>query len=278
MSQEDTNWGYVRPDPMKFAGHQRDFLGYWNSDNTDYLDYMHARYYNPNQGRFLSVDPKRGHPDVPQTWNRYAYVMNNPQKFIDPTGENAVVVCDQQNNCSATIEAQIVADPNDSVAMRTATDFRNGAINYWQERNMAGPNGEQIAVHLNVSIVAPGKAIDGVDTLNVVSGPGRTNVQMSLFRGGGESPPDTGSIYTEDTTNNPSGMNGIGAHEVGHLMGLPDMYARGESVPFNVSPTAELMRHAQPTNTPFVGSFLLSPANGNVVVMRLPRMCFWGPC
>lgn len=37
-------------------------------------DYMHARYYNPNLGRFLSVDPvldqKRALSN-PQSWNRY---------------------------------------------------------------------------------------------------------------------------------------------------------------------------------------------------------------
>jgi hypothetical protein len=51
---------------------------------------MHARYYNPGAGRFLSVDPlmntKRaaGHP---QAWNRYAYVLNNPMRLFDPTGK-----------------------------------------------------------------------------------------------------------------------------------------------------------------------------------------------
>jgi RHS repeat-associated protein len=94
MSQEDTNWGYIRPDPMKFAGHQRDFLGAWNTDNTDYLDYMHARYYNPNHGRFLSVDPVRGAIREPQTWNRYAYATNNPVNSVDPDGRCSFILTD----------------------------------------------------------------------------------------------------------------------------------------------------------------------------------------
>ncbi|MGK2883385.1 MAG: RHS repeat-associated core domain-containing protein, partial [Rhodococcus sp. (in: high G+C Gram-positive bacteria)] len=48
----------------KFTGHERDNLG--NGANA--LDYMHARYYNPNLGRFLSVDPVLGSASTPQSW------------------------------------------------------------------------------------------------------------------------------------------------------------------------------------------------------------------
>lgn len=52
------------------------------------LDYMHARYCSPLLGRFLSVDPvNSAGPKTPQTWNKYAYVMGNPLRFVDPTGE-----------------------------------------------------------------------------------------------------------------------------------------------------------------------------------------------
>ena len=65
---------------MQFAGHERDYTASIDSSIHDYLDYMHARFYNPPLGRFLSVDPTlaSADPKVPQTWNRYAYVRNNP--------------------------------------------------------------------------------------------------------------------------------------------------------------------------------------------------------
>jgi hypothetical protein len=50
---------------------------------------MHARYFNPNFGRFLSVDPVLDMKEAmtePQNWNRYAYVSNNPMKYLDPDG------------------------------------------------------------------------------------------------------------------------------------------------------------------------------------------------
>jgi hypothetical protein len=37
-------------------------------------------------GRFISADSIVPHPDNPQTLNRCSYVLNNPIKFVDPTG------------------------------------------------------------------------------------------------------------------------------------------------------------------------------------------------
>lgn len=52
------------------------------------LDYFGARYMSSAQGRFTSPDPllNSGRPDDPQSWNRYAYVSNNPLKYRDPFG------------------------------------------------------------------------------------------------------------------------------------------------------------------------------------------------
>jgi len=70
---------------IKFTGHERDYdLSQPTNDN--YLDYMHARYYDSRRGRFLSVDPVLGKPQQPQSWNRYAYVLNNPLRYTDPDG------------------------------------------------------------------------------------------------------------------------------------------------------------------------------------------------
>jgi len=37
-------------------------------------------------GRFTSIDPVRGNPGSPQSWNLYAYVSNNPFNRFDPLG------------------------------------------------------------------------------------------------------------------------------------------------------------------------------------------------
>ncbi len=75
-------------DRMKFTGHERDLANV--SGDADDLDYMHARHYSPLTGRFLSVDPIGGSPAVPQSWNRYAYVMGRVMSYTDPTGMQAM--------------------------------------------------------------------------------------------------------------------------------------------------------------------------------------------
>jgi RHS repeat-associated protein len=57
-----------------------------SEDNTYHTD---ARQHSPTQGRWLTPDPAGlAAMDLtnPQTWNRYAYVTNNPVSMTDPTG------------------------------------------------------------------------------------------------------------------------------------------------------------------------------------------------
>jgi RHS repeat-associated protein len=50
-------------------------------------DYALARSYADTQGRFLSPDPLEGIVGDPQSWNRYAYVENDPINVSDPSGQ-----------------------------------------------------------------------------------------------------------------------------------------------------------------------------------------------
>jgi RHS repeat-associated protein len=72
---------------MRFTGHERD-LADPSSDQDDF-DYMHARHASPITGRFLSVDSATSNPGKPQSWNRYAYALDNPLCYLDPTGQAA---------------------------------------------------------------------------------------------------------------------------------------------------------------------------------------------
>ncbi|MFH0949507.1 MAG: RHS repeat-associated core domain-containing protein, partial [Candidatus Aenigmatarchaeota archaeon] len=60
----------------KFTGKEQDSSG---------LYYYGARYYNPDIGRFVSVDPVYNPAESP-----YAYAANNPLKYVDPSGEAAI--------------------------------------------------------------------------------------------------------------------------------------------------------------------------------------------
>ncbi|MCL2028749.1 MAG: RHS repeat-associated core domain-containing protein [Bacteroidales bacterium] len=62
--------------------------GYTGHEHLDMfgLINMNGRLYDPMIGRMLSPDPFVQSPTFTQNYNRYSYVLNNPLKYIDPTG------------------------------------------------------------------------------------------------------------------------------------------------------------------------------------------------
>jgi hypothetical protein len=57
---------------------------------------MQQRYYDPQLGRFLSVDPVTAYGGDMRHFNRYAYAYNNPYRFTDPDGR--CPSCDRHND------------------------------------------------------------------------------------------------------------------------------------------------------------------------------------
>ena len=55
-------------------------------DNESGFDCFLARYYSSAQGRFASADSVPGSKSNPQSLNLYAYVGNNPLRYVDPSG------------------------------------------------------------------------------------------------------------------------------------------------------------------------------------------------
>lgn len=113
-------------------------------------DYFHARFYDPGMGRFLSVDPAMDverNLRTPQRWNRYAYALNNPIKYVDPdglterTGWQAGVVVNKSNQV-----VWIAADRNNA---RIVIPLRPG------ERSTS------FLRDTDAVIIGPGQTIDG---------------------------------------------------------------------------------------------------------------------
>ncbi len=95
---EECTTGPCAADTPVGAGQPKHFTGKERDTETG-LDYFGARYYRGNLGRFTTVDPtvniKTSLLD-PQRWNRYAYVSNNPLRYVDPDGrEQPVIVGDR---------------------------------------------------------------------------------------------------------------------------------------------------------------------------------------
>jgi hypothetical protein len=134
-----------------------------------------------------------------------------------------------------------------------------------------GQNGENIRFAVNFAIVAPAQAQAGMDTLTVVTGAGRSKVDMTLDpHPTGSLTPDGGAIYTQDSTGNPSGSKGIAPHETGHLFGLRDLYPPTGVAAFSSGPQFSIMETAQPDNNADYGWWVLSPNNWNTVVTNVP--------
>ena len=78
-----TDWSYNNvPEPVitdrGYTGHEHlDMFGLIN---------MNGRIYDPVTARFLNVDPVLQDPSNSQNFNSYSYCLNNPLKYIDPSG------------------------------------------------------------------------------------------------------------------------------------------------------------------------------------------------
>lgn len=67
------------PTTIGYTGQRRD-------SGLGSLMFYNARYYSPLLSRFVSADTLVPEASNSQDFNRYAYVRNNPLKYIDPTG------------------------------------------------------------------------------------------------------------------------------------------------------------------------------------------------
>ncbi|WP_242311941.1 DNRLRE domain-containing protein [Bacillus cereus group sp. BfR-BA-01331] len=76
--------GIAADNPFGYAGYMY--------DKEIGMYYLMARYYNPDHGVFLSVDPDPGDGDDPITQNGYAYADNNPVMMTDPDGHWAMAL------------------------------------------------------------------------------------------------------------------------------------------------------------------------------------------
>ena len=108
------------PPPYKrlFTGKER--------DAETGQDYFGARYHRANLARFTTVDPELNVKEAlvdPQRWNRYAYVRNNPLRYVDPDGRE--IVCATAGCLEARAQAA-----NTAVVMASgaAKGIANGVI------------------------------------------------------------------------------------------------------------------------------------------------------
>ncbi len=97
---------------LDFTGHDSEISS--PSSSEILYDFM-FREYSPLQGRWLQPDPAglaAVNPADPQSWNRYAYVENNPELFTDLRGLACCTGVDPEpNGCSYNWDTNTVNCP-----------------------------------------------------------------------------------------------------------------------------------------------------------------------
>ncbi|TWT32082.1 RHS repeat domain-containing protein [Blastopirellula retiformator] len=72
--------------------------------------YLRARYYDPNSGRFNRLDPFAGNSQDPQSFHKYLYTHGNPVMGLDPTGVFDVI------SMLASVDISVSTDSKDASA------------------------------------------------------------------------------------------------------------------------------------------------------------------
>lgn len=112
-------WGRPRAESFGAGGASFDdvndgFTGHRAQLDGGAVD-MNLRHYDPTSRRFLSPDPVIAGVYDTQAWNRYAYVRNNPLRWIDPTGAYG-----QSSNGGMQFNATYAPPPGGVVAVLAA--------------------------------------------------------------------------------------------------------------------------------------------------------------
>jgi RHS repeat-associated protein len=110
-------WNGVR---SRYTGKER--------DAESGLDYFEARYMASMLGRFMSADPRGGHPEDPQSLNRYAYARSTPTTLTDPTGLDFYLRCSggDTSTCQGGHAGTMDDQGNFTAAVVTSDSIRAG--------------------------------------------------------------------------------------------------------------------------------------------------------
>ena len=254
----------------KFTGKER--------DSESGLDNFGARYHASSMGRFMSPDPKMPslkHLLNPQKWNKYAYTLNNPLRYVDPDGleEMDIQVRAFISQQSVSVAGQHFAGDNrgfstaanassrTSITVRIETDASKRANPIISTSTSIGQSQKLDA---NGNVIKTGTANTGLPTVN---GGRDANGNVVLnFQQDTKNPLSPGpqaltpGISTDLTVTVPQSGSSVTA--AGTTSGFP-------SIEMNVTPEGQPTSNV-PLNDPGPNGSALSLFNTNSVLVTQP--------
>ena len=104
----------------------------YNAEATDFntgLQYLRARYYNTDTGRFISKDNWRGEISFPKSLNRFSYCYDNPVLYKDSSGENPLIAVGALVGAIVGAGSVVVGDLLDDGQLNTSwNDYVSAAV------------------------------------------------------------------------------------------------------------------------------------------------------
>ena len=160
-TREATVWASPAEASGEFTGKER--------DAETGLDYFGARYFSGAQGRFTSPDsPAYSKLSNPQSWNLYAYTLNNPLAFTDPTGHE-IVCANNAAQCQKDAQSSVEGGA-DRVSTTTTTTQHSFLGVHWSTSktviSISGDLGSFRALGQNASRLADLVATDQTVTVS----------------------------------------------------------------------------------------------------------------
>jgi RHS repeat-associated protein len=188
-------------DSRRFVGKER--------DAETGLDYFGGRYYASHTGRFTSVDPvldQQASILNPQRWNRYAYGLNNPFRYVDPDGRELKLIVYNSSGLSkdaaSRVSASIADKFRDAGVKHVTFEIRAGQPSNLETMRYQtwAPTHEHL-VELRSGAAGQPRLRDGLSGLNIVG--------QAMVNGA-----EIARVAGRDALE--TGLANSAAHEVGH--------------------------------------------------------------
>lgn len=159
----------------------RDGPGYTGheEDPETGLVYMQQRYYCPECGRFLSVDPVGVDPTSGGNFNRYEYAQDNPYRYTDPDGR-------ESGAGYATGEYNIQFTPQDYADMNSAAGDLLGAVGDFMNALPPDTGGPELHGMAVMAVGALREAAAGAKVAEVAEDAAKISGKAQVTRAAGQ--------------------------------------------------------------------------------------------